>query len=107
MLNVFELGATPPAAVVNSICLIPKPDGGLRPIGLTPLMFRIWGRIRSSLCRQFMMSVPFHSVTGISWKTCVRAAYDSQWRTEASAMKRTQVAILMLDISKFFERLRH
>eukprot|EP00971_Amphidinium_carterae_P196478 3899098-Amphidinium_carterae.4 len=86
MLNIFEHGMPPPEDMVNSICLIPKPDGGLRPIGLTPLLFRIWGCIRAAFCRAFMLRVPFESVTGISWKTCVRAAYESQWRLEDSKL---------------------
>eukprot|EP00971_Amphidinium_carterae_P117778 2332947-Amphidinium_carterae.1 len=87
MLNLFEHGMHPPKDVVNSITLIPKPDGGLRPIGLTPLFFRVWGRVRSEFCKKFMINIKFESVTGVSWKTCTRAAYESQYRLESSAMK--------------------
>eukprot|EP00971_Amphidinium_carterae_P129927 2573829-Amphidinium_carterae.2 len=107
MLNLFEHGMEPPKDVVNSITLIPKPDGGLRPIGLTPLFFRVWGRIRSAYCKTFMSNVRFESVTGVSWKTCTRAAYEAQYRLESSAMKGDKVLALMLDISKFFERIKH
>eukprot|EP00971_Amphidinium_carterae_P282617 5610666-Amphidinium_carterae.2 len=79
MLNLFEHGMHPPTDV-NSITLIPKPDGGLRPIGLTPLFFRVWGRVRADYCKRFMNNVPYESVTGVSWKTCTRAAYESQFR---------------------------
>eukprot|EP00971_Amphidinium_carterae_P192870 3827326-Amphidinium_carterae.1 len=107
MLNLFEHGMHPPKDVVNSITLIPKPDGGLRPIGLTPLFFRVWGRIRSEYCKCFMSNLRFESVTGVSWKTCTRAAYEAQFRLESAAMKGDKVLALMLDISKFFERIKH
>eukprot|EP00971_Amphidinium_carterae_P224390 4451559-Amphidinium_carterae.1 len=107
MLNLFERGMHPPKDVVNSITLIPKPDGGLRPIGLRPLFFRVWGRVRSDYCKRFMANVRFESVTGVAWKTCTRAAYESQYRIEASAMRGDRVLALMLDISKFFERIKH
>ena len=34
------------------IVLLPKPDGGFRPIGLLPLLPRVWMRSRGLLIRQ-------------------------------------------------------
>ena len=35
------------------ICLLPKPDGGFRPIGLLPVMPRIWMRARRNATREW------------------------------------------------------
>ena len=35
------------------IALLPKPDGGLRPIGLIPLLPRVWARARRDIVTEW------------------------------------------------------
>ena len=36
------------------ICLLPKPDGGFRPIGLLPTLVSVWTRARLDVARAWM-----------------------------------------------------
>ena len=44
-------GSWPVLVGVNMICLIPKSSGGLRPIGLMPMVVRLWMRVRLDVAR--------------------------------------------------------
>eukprot|EP00973_Karenia_brevis_P063854 8876358-Karenia_brevis.AAC.1 len=44
-------GEWPELIGVVIICLLPKPDGGRRPIGLLPSVIRLWMRIRLDIAR--------------------------------------------------------
>ena len=45
------LGRWPELVGVVIACLLPKPDGGRRPIGLLPSVVRLWMRIRLDVAR--------------------------------------------------------
>ena len=55
LLHIFlaaeALGAWSEALDLVLIILLPKPDGGLRPIGLFPTMIRLWMRARATVAR--------------------------------------------------------
>ena len=63
------------------VCLIPKPGGGRRPIGLLPSMVRLWMRIRldvarswqSAYDRPFFYAGPKKGAKVASWKQAARA----------------------------------
>eukprot|EP00973_Karenia_brevis_P061595 8565581-Karenia_brevis.AAC.1 len=46
-------GSWPKAVALVVIVLLAKPDGGRRPIGLLPLLPRIWMRVRRAVTRQW------------------------------------------------------
>ena len=47
------VGQWPATIGVVLICLLPKPDGGRRPIGLLPSFIRLWMRARSNIAREW------------------------------------------------------
>ena len=47
------LGEWPALLGIVLICLIPKTDGGRRPIGLLPSLIRLWMRARLSVAREW------------------------------------------------------
>ena len=46
-------GQWPDSVALILIALLPKPDGGYRPIGLVPLLPRVWMRARKDLVSQW------------------------------------------------------
>ena len=54
LLEQFERAGSWPAAFGPVItALLPKADGGFRPIGLFPSVLRVWSRARAHLARQW------------------------------------------------------
>ena len=94
-------------AFVVLIVLLPKPDGGLRPIGLFPSMIRIWGRARADVARAWEAAHTMPQFYGGSGMGAQRAAWIASFQAEtATADRRGHVAGL-LDLVKAFERVPH
>ena len=53
---VHAYGAWPPQLQLNLFSLIPKDTGGSRPIAKTPIMYRLWCCLRSSVVKQWAVS---------------------------------------------------
>ena len=68
------------------IALLPKPEGGFRPIGLLPLLPRLWMRVRRSVATEWEASMhkPYlyagkrMGSTVAAWKQGFRAEYAAQ-----------------------------
>ena len=53
MLLCEEDGEWPEAVALVIIALLPRTDGGFRPIGLMPFMPRLWARVRRRCAREW------------------------------------------------------
>jgi hypothetical protein len=99
------LGMWPSVIGIVLICLIPKTDGGRRPIGLLPTVIRWWMRARLDVVRAWQNKherVYFYAGPGkgakvASWKQAARAEL-------AQAIPGTDYACSLLDMVKAFER---
>ena len=102
------IGGWPAAVGVILICLLPKPDGGWRPIGLLPSPIRWWMRARLDIVRAwqsvyerpYFYAGPRKGAEVASWKQAARAelAHSCPLLRHANAM---------LDMVKAFERVPH
>ena len=102
------IGDWPSSAGVVLICLLAKPDGGRRPIGLLPSVIRWWMRARLDVVRAWQASHerpyfyagPRKGAEVAAWKQAARAelAHYSSMLCHANAM---------LDLVKAFERVPH
>jgi hypothetical protein len=98
------LGMWPSVIGIVLICLIPKTDGGRRPIGLLPTVVRWWMRARLEVVRTWQNKherIYFYAGPGkgakvASWKQAARAEL-------AQAIPGTDYACSLLDIVKAFE----
>ena len=98
------LGAWPDCIGCLIVVLLPKADGGLRPIGLLPTIVRIWSRMRLVVAQQwqrtherpFFYAGPMKSSTMAVWK---QAALAETARGAGAAY-----GIAMFDLQKAFER---
>jgi len=100
-------GNWPEAVELVIIVLLPKSDGGFRPIGLIPWLPRIWMRARRDVAtswerqhdRPFIYAGPAKGADVAAWKQAARAEH---------AVKSNLVyGIVLLDLVKAFERIRH
>ncbi len=102
-----RLGQWPGLFRLVLIVLIPKSDGGRRPIGLFPTLVRIWMRARSEIARAWEARHQLPSLFGGQGMGAQRAAWQISFRAEAAARDRLSYAQALLDLVKAFEKLPH
>ena len=101
------LGDWPAAWRLVMIVLIPKPDGGRRPIGLFPTPIRIWMRARAAVARQWEARNAMPCFFGGAGMGAQRAAWSAAFRAEEAAATGMYYLQALLDLVKAFERLPH
>ena len=100
-------GKWPAAIEAVLIVLLPKPDGGRRPIGLFDSLVRIWMRARNELCRRWIAANPSPAIFGGKGCGAQRAAWVSSLHAELAAMSKRPFAQTLVDLVKAFERVPH
>ena len=98
------VGRWPQMVGITLICLLPKPDGGRRPIGLLPSVIRWWMRARLDVVRAwqtandrpYFYAGPRKGAEVAAWKQAARAE-----------LAQSEFANLMLDMVKAFERVSY
>lgn len=101
------LGRWPEAVKLVVVVLLAKPGGGFRPIGLIPLLPRIWMRARREVAqkweeqqsRSYLYAGEARGATVTAWKQAARA--------ELAASAGTDYGQVLLDLVKAFERIPH
>ena len=102
------LGDWPEAIGIILVVLIPKPDGGRRPIGLLPSLIRLWMRIRLDVIsnwqgdheRDYFYAGPRKGAAVAAWKQAARAEFAAETPGLAYANA-------LLDQVKCFEHIPH
>ena len=101
------IGAWSSALDLVLIVLLPKPDGGLRPIGLFPTLIRLWMRTRSVVARAWEAAHEVPCIFGGIGKGAQRAAWAASFAAEVAAAGAHQHVASLLDLVKAFERIPH
>ncbi len=101
-------GEWPRAVAFVVIALLPKPDGGRRPIGLFPWMPRIWMRLRREVAREWeRIHDRSYLYAGVG-KGADVAAWKQAARAElAHTLPGIEYGQALLDLVKAFERVPH
>ena len=107
LLAAEALGTWPAIWHLVLIVLIPKADGGRRPIGLFPTLIRIWMRARNEVARHWEARNALPCFYGGKGMGAQRAAWMSSYRAEAAAKDGMHFTQSLLDLIKAFERLPH
>ena len=100
-------GSWPHLMHLVQIILLPKPDGGRRPIGLFPSIVRIWMRARVGCANSWCAANPRPCIFGGSGMGAQRAAWLMSFRAESAALTRRKFGHTMLDLVKAFEKVPH
>ena len=70
----LRIGQWPSLCRLVLVVLLPKPDGGRRPIGLLPCLARIWGRAHTCAIRRWEAAHALPALYGSSGMGAQRAA---------------------------------
>ena len=89
------------------VVLIPKADGGTRPIGLFPTVIRAWMRVRSPLVRAWEAEKPNKSLYGGKGMGAQRAAWVAAFSAESAKLEGVEHAQTLIDLVKAFEKIPH
>ena len=89
------------------IVLLPKPDGGSRPIGLFPTLIRVWMRARSKQARKWEADNDNEALYGGAGMGAQKAAWITAFNAESACLGGQQHAQALFDLVKAFEKIPH
>ena len=102
------VGNLPPQLRFTRIALIPKPAGGLRPIGLFASLYRIWGRVRRWHCEAWEAANRRRFFAAAKGNAAVSTVWRQGVANEAAAGTDGMEALSVLwDGVKFYETFCH
>ena len=107
MLKCEEDGEWPEAIALVIIALLPKTDGGYRPIGLMPFLPRLWSRVRRRCARKWEEENARTWLYAGKAKGANVAAWKQAMAAEVAATTDNKVkyAQALLDLVKAFDRI--
>jgi len=88
---------------VVMVVLLPKSDGGRRPIGLFPTIIRIWMRMRLRVAQQWMVANDRECMYAGPAKGADVAAWKQSLMAEAASSMKLPYASTLLDLVKAFD----
>ena len=89
------------------IVLLPKEEGGYRPIGLFPTLIRVWMRARAAVARDWEELTASPSQYGSKGMGAQRAAWTTAFSAETAMASGNDHAAVLLDLVKAFEMVNH
>ncbi len=103
--EVERIGQWPTQLHIALMHLIPKTDGGRRPIGVMPTMIRWWEKVRAEDVGPWREK----NERSYNWACRGRCAEDAVWRTtildEVARARGWSSAATLLDLAKAFEHI--
>lgn len=100
-------GRWPTSAGLVIVVLLPKPDGGFRPIGLLPLIPRVWMKLRRDAARRWEAANARPYLYAGAAKGATVAAWKQAARAELTQALGVEYGQVLLDLVKAFERIPH
>eukprot|EP00971_Amphidinium_carterae_P286669 5691342-Amphidinium_carterae.1 len=107
MVRLFEQGGQLSSEMCHLITMLPKPQGGYRPVALTCSFLRFWGRARLPIMMAWDRERTLRGFWGGKGRSCSLAAWIHSAAGEAARARGEHSASLFLDLARFFEHVRH
>ena len=85
------------------IALLPKPQGGERPIGLLPFFMRLFFRMQRDETRSWAEGAQGEWDTAVRNSSALRAALLRSLQIETAISEQEAFALILLDIEKFYD----
>ena len=85
--------------------LVPKAEGGFRPIGLIPFIPRVWMRCRRDVAKQWELDTERRFLYAGAGKRSTIAAWRQAARAEIARAVGDKYVQILLDLVKAFERI--
>ncbi len=89
------------------IVLLPKAEGGRRPIGLFPSPTRLWMRARTIVARRWEAAHARPCIYAGAGMGAQRAAWQASFHAEVASLAKFCYGQALLDLVKAFERIPH
>ena len=90
---------------MNLICLLPKPNGGDRPICLATLLYVIWSGIRSPGVKTWDAERAGHWDDAVRGSSALRAALKRRILDECAVLHGKCTAGIYWDVEKFYDNI--
>ncbi len=107
MMACEAIGYVPKLISLVLVRMIPKKDGGRRPIGLLPSLYRMWAKIRAGTVRDWERRWARAYFAAGPGKSAEAAAWMSAMRAEMAAAANASSASVLWDLMKCFEHGKH
>ncbi len=107
MMTCEAVGYIPKVVALVLVNMIPKKDGGRRPIGLLPSLYRIWAKVRRGEVRDWERKWARDYFAAGPGKAAETAAWISALRAELAAASGASSATVLWDLLKCFEHGQH
>ena len=97
--------AWPIQVLINIIVLMGKPQGGVRPIALMPMIYRIWTKIRKPLLVEWEYENRGPWDAAVRGSSALRAAILSAFHDEIAHYNDEYLTKILWDMEKFYDNI--
>ena len=97
------IGQWPRNLALVLIAMLPKSDGGMRPIGLFPSLIRVWMRLRRKQCVEWERKHHREFVYAGKGKGADVAAFKVAARAEVAVAGGEAYGLTLIDLAKCFD----
>ena len=101
------IGVMPPQASILLMVLLPKPDGGLRPIGIFKSLFRVWARLRRSIVKSWESNCRHFFFAACKDKSPVDVVFRQALKADLATAQSRSFGIVLWDLLKCYEHALH